>query len=212
MYNLGSEFNLGKFMKLLITTFFLIFSLSSFAQKKIIFLGDSLTEGYGIDQENAYPALLQKKFDEKEKNLVELINAGISGSTSASGISRVKWFLKAKPYAIFLALGANDGLRGLELPKTEKNLKEIIELAKENGIKVWLAGMMLPTNYGEDYRKNFQKMYEKLAKEYKLPFYPFLLKDVGGVSELNIADGIHPNEKGHQIIARDLYPFIQENL
>lgn len=198
-------------MKILLCLSILIMSFPSFAQKKIIFLGDSLTEGYGIEKEDAYPTILQEKFD-SEKIEVELVNAGISGSTSASAKSRLKWFMKAKPYAIFLALGANDGLRGLKVADTKKNLEEVIMMAKENNIKVWLAGMMLPTNYGKDYRADFKKMYEDLASKHKLPFYPFLLKNVGGIKELNIADGIHPNEKGHEIMARDLFPFIKEQL
>lgn len=201
----------GSSMKGTILLYLIVFCFHAYGKTKILFLGDSLTFGYGIKQEYAYPTLLQKKFDE-EKIEVEVINAGISGSTTASGPSRLKWFLKNKPDLLFLALGANDGLRGLELNHTKKNLEDVIKLAKENNIKVLLAGMILPPNYGKKYQEDFEKIFKELASSYKLPFFPFLLKDVGGKKELNIADGIHPNEKGHAIIANNLYPFLKAEL
>lgn len=173
---------------------------------QIVCLGDSLTAGYGIDKEKAYPELLENKLNKgKEKSRVKVLNGGVSGSTTASGKSRLKWYLKkSSPDVLILALGANDGLRGLKLSESQKNLEEIIELAKSNNMKVLLVGMRLPPNYGQEYVKSFKEMYTNLQKKYQLPTMPFMLKDVGGVKELNIEDGIHPNEKGHEIIAENL--------
>ena len=191
--------------------FLFFFSPLAFATTKIVFLGDSLTEGYGIAFERAYPALLQEMFTEKKMD-IEVINAGVSGSTSAGGKSRLRWYLKAKPDIIFIALGANDGLRGLKISQTKQNLEDIISMALENKLKVIVAGMLLPPNYGETYREEFKQMYEELSKKYKIIFYPFLLEGVGGEKDLNLADGIHPNEKGHQLMAKKLFPFLKENL
>lgn len=163
---------------------------------KILFLGDSLTEGYGVDETKAYPVLVGRELQ------VEVLNGSVSGSTTASGPSRLKWFLKAKPTHMLLSLGANDGLRGLNLKDTKKNLEAIIKLAQENSIRVVLAGMLMPPNYGKDYRSEFHSMYQGLTKEYKLDFIPFLLEGVAGNPKLNISDGIHPNEEGHAIIAK----------
>lgn len=179
--------------------------------KKLLVLGDSLTEGYGIAQAAAYPALLEKKIKASGKNWV-VINAGISGSTTASGPGRLKWQLKSKPDLMILALGANDGLRGLDVKATEKNLSDTIEIAKKEKIQVILAGMLLPPNYGEDYRKKFENIYLNLAKKYQLKKIPFLLEGVAGKPELNLADGIHPNEKGHQIISEVIYKNIKDLL
>jgi acyl-CoA thioesterase-1 len=191
--------------------FFIFLPLFLFAQensKRLLVLGDSLTEGYGVAKNAAYPALLEKKIHAAGKKWI-VINAGVSGATSASGVARLKWQLKTKPDLMILALGANDGLRGLDAKSTEKNLTQTIELAQKEKIPVILAGMMLPPNYGADYRKQFQDIYLHLAKKYKLQKIPFLLEGVGGDPALNLADGIHPNEKGHQIIADHVYDAIQ---
>lgn len=190
---------------------FLLVSQLSWASTKVVFLGDSLTEGYGIALEKAYPALLQEMFTEKKMD-VEVINAGVSGSTSAGGKSRLNWYLKAKPDVLFVALGANDGLRGLKISQTKKNLEDIINTALEKNLKVIVAGMLLPPNYGASYREEFKQMYVDLAKNSKVIFYPFLLDGVGGEKDLNLADGIHPNEKGHELMAKKLFPFLKENL
>jgi acyl-CoA thioesterase-1 len=174
------------------------------AQKNIVFLGDSLTEGYLLDQNKAYPALIQKKIDEKKLNY-KVVNAGISGSTSASGPTRLKWYLKQPLDILVLALGANDGLRGVNLKETEKNLKKTIQIAVEKKVKILLVGMKLPPNYGKEFSLGFEKLYQKLAQEEKLPLVPFMLKDVGGMKELNLPDGIHPNEKGHQVVANTIW-------
>jgi acyl-CoA thioesterase-1 len=176
----------------------------SIAQTKIVCLGDSLTEGYGVSKEQAYPYLLEKLFI-KNQLKVKVINAGISGSTTASAPKRLKWYLRAKPDIVLLALGANDGLRGVELKTSKANLAKTIEMAQLKKIKVVLAGMKLPPNYGKKYVTEFEKMYSDLAKKYQLTLIPFLLEGVGGQKELNQADGIHPNEKGYQVVAQKLY-------
>lgn len=169
--------------------------------KVILFLGDSLTEGYGIDESKAYPVLVGKELNEAGLK-VEVLNGSVSGSTTASGLSRLRWFLKKNPDIMLLALGANDGLRGLKVSDSKKNLAQIIKLAQDQGIQVVLAGMLMPPNYGESYRSEFENMYKSLVTEYKLEFIPFLLEGVAGVKELNTSDGVHPNEKGHQVMSR----------
>ena len=177
--------------------------------QRILFLGDSLTEGYGVAKEYAYPSLIQTKIDKGNYDF-EVINASISGSTSASALSRLKWQLKSRPQVLFLALGANDGLRGIEPKVTEENLAQAITLAQQNEIAVILVGMKLPLNYGPKYRKAFEDTFEKLAKKYNCDYLPFLLKDVGGRPKYNISDGIHPNEKGHEIMAETVWPYLKK--
>jgi len=164
---------------------------------KILFLGDSLTEGYGVKKEFAYP-YQAKTFLEKEGHKIEVLNGSVSGSTTASALSRLKWFLKGKPQLLFLALGANDGLRGIKVEESKKNLASAIELAQEKGVKVVIAGMLVPPNYGPDYGREFKAMYKDLSEKYKTAYLPFLLKGVAGETEFNQEDGIHPNEKGHK--------------
>ncbi|WP_412471886.1 arylesterase [Halobacteriovorax sp. RT-1-4] len=189
----------------------LLISLSTFAAPKVLFLGDSLTAGYGIDPEKAYPNLV-KDILKKEGIEIEVMNASVSGSTSASAVSRLKWSLRGKPDVMLLALGANDGLRGIKLVSTKENLKNAIKLAKSKGVKVILAGMQIPPNYGPEYTKEFQKMFPDLKKEEGVTLLPFLLKDVAGQRQYNIDDGIHPNEEGHKIIAKTVAPFIRKAL
>ena len=195
----------------LIFLFLCLFSITAQAQT-ILFLGDSLTEGYGINPDYAFPALIEKKVKAAGHKEAVIINGGVSGSTTASGLKRLQWYSKRKPTIMVLALGANDGLRGLKVDQSEKNLKSIIEAAQKSEIKVILAGMKMPTNYGEDYRKKFEAIYPKLAKEYKLPLIPFLLENVGGVSKLNLPDGIHPNPEGHKILAETVWKVLKEEL
>jgi acyl-CoA thioesterase-1 len=179
--------------------------------KRIVIIGDSITEGYGVSRDQAYPALIQKSADNDKKKW-QVINAGISGSTSASAVSRINWHLKNPPGAIVLALGANDGLRGNDPADLEKNLVEAIELCQAQGVKVVLAGMKMPPNYGKDYKQKFESIYPRISKRFKVPLLTFLLDGVAGQSGLNLADGIHPNEKGHAIIAAKLYPFLKKTL
>ncbi len=177
----------------------------------IVVLGDSLTDGYGLMKELAYPSIVEQKLKAAGRN-VSVINAGISGSTSASAEGRLRWLLKSNAQILFLALGANDGLRGVALTSTEENLKKTIHLAKSSGMRVWLGGMKLPPNYGAKYVADFEQMYKRLAHEEKLPLLPFLLEGVAGVPTLNQPDGIHPNEAGQKIVAETVYRFFLEHL
>lgn len=180
-------------------------------KKRLLIIGDSLTEGYGVTQKSAYPSQLESIIQKRGKNY-EVINAGSSGSTSASAFSRMKWHMKKTPGIVILALGANDGLRGTSVSATKSNLSKAIDVALNKKVKVYLAGMKLPMNYGKKYRADFEKVFSELVKEKKIKFIPFLLKGVGGRPELNLADGIHPNEEGHKIIAQTVYAAIQEDL
>lgn len=184
---------------------------NSASSKKLVLLGDSITEGLGVAKESTYGALLQEKIVKAQKNWV-VVNSGVSGSTSASAPSRMKWILKSKPDLIILALGANDALRGLKLEATKKNLLEALQLAQKAGVKVILAGMLTPPNYGKKYSQDFAQLYKDVAQQSKVKLIPFLLEGVAGHTDLNIADGIHPNEKGHQVISEIVYKAIEDYL
>jgi len=191
-----------------------LFQIQTFAaDKTVVFLGDSLTEGYGVDQESAYTSLVQKKITADKINW-KVINSGISGSTSASGPSRAKWLLKAKdkPNLVIVLLGANDGLRGLPVDSVKKNLNETVKILNDAKIKTILAEIYVPPNYGKEYSDKFKKTFSDVAKESKVPLMPFLLEKVAGKTDLNLSDGIHPNEKGHQIIADGIYDFLKKHL
>ena len=186
------------------------FVLPSYATEKtlIVALGDSLTEGFGVSKEEAYPYLVEQELIGKGYT-VRIINAGISGSTSASASSRMQWFVRVKPDIVILALGGNDGLRGLSVKHMKKNLGKAIKLASSKNIVVLLAGMQIPLNYGHDYTKSFRNAFYELAEQYELPLIPFLLEDVGNVSGLNLPDGIHPNPEGHEIISRTVLEHLE---
>ena len=173
--------------------------------KVILFFGDSLTAGYGLSTEEAFPALIEKELNKSDKK-VRVVNAGLSGGTSAGGLSRIDWILRQPVDVFVLELGANDGLRGLPLEQTRKNLQSIIEKvrAKYPDCKIVLAGMMVPPNMGKQYTDEFKDIYPDLAKKNNATLIPFLLEDVGGIEKLNQADGIHPNVEGHKIIANNL--------
>ncbi len=179
-------------------------------EKVILFFGDSLTAGLGLDQEQAFPNIIQDKIDESGKKY-RVINAGLSGETSAGGLNRIDWVLK-QPIDIFvLELGANDGLRGLPLESTRQNLQGIIDKVRSRypKVKIIIAGMMVPPNMGEDYGTEFLKIYPDLAKANNAKLIPFLLKDVGGDPDLNLPDGIHPNIEGHQIVANNVWEVLK---
>ncbi len=186
---------------------YLLLILISFAfelkAETILFLGDSLTEGYQLSREEAYPAIIERTLKKENKN-IKVINGGVSGATSASGLKRLDWYLRAKPDIMILALGANDGLRGLNLMDTEKNLSAVIKKAQERGMLVILAGMKMPTNMGESYRKEFEDLFPSLSKKFSIKLVPFLLEGVGGRPEMNLPDGIHPNPKGHLKMAENV--------
>lgn len=186
-------------------------STSVMAAKKLIILGDSLTEGYGVAQDKAFPTIIQKKFlADKSEWIIQA--SGSSGSTSASALGRLKWLAKEKPDVIFLLLGSNDGLRGFKPADTEKNLAEGIQWAQARKIKIILGQLHVPPNYGKDYEKKFSAVYKNLAKKFKIGLSPFLLDEVAGKPDLNQADGIHPNEKGHAIVAENLYRYLKSEL
>ncbi len=174
----------------------------------VVFLGDSLTEGLGLDAEQAYPSLIADRLRASGYNHVNIINAGISGSTSASALERMQWYIRSQPDLVFLALGANDGLRGLSVENMKQNLDETIVFARQNGVQVALAGMLIPPNMGKDYTDAFAAVFPTLAETHDIPLMPFLLKDVAGISELNQADGIHPNVRGAEIVAGHVYDFL----
>lgn len=192
------------FFPILFSIFFLLSSYS-YAERKLIVLGDSLTEGYGVSKAAAYPALLEKKLHEFGKKDWIVVNAGVSGSTTASAVSRMKWLFKSKPEAVLLVLGANDGLRGLKIEDSEKHLGAAIEYANQQKVRVILGGLYMPPNYGVAYTEKFKKMYASLAAKYKVTFIPFVLDKVAGNPKYNLTDGIHPNEEGHKIIAENIF-------
>jgi acyl-CoA thioesterase I len=174
--------------------------------KVILFFGDSLTAGYGLSTDEAFPALVEKKCL-TNGTPCKVINAGLSGETSAGGLTRIDWILRQPVDVFVLELGANDGLRGLPLDQTKKNLQAIIDKvkAKYPDVKIVIAGMMVPPNMGPEYTGNFRKIFPELAKKNNATLIPFLLEDVAGYEKLNLADGIHPNQEGHKIVAANVY-------
>lgn len=188
-----------------------LFSLNTFADSKILILGDSLTEGYGVAKNESFPVLLEELL-KKENYKVSITNAGIAGSTTASGVSRLKWHLRGKFTHLLLALGSNDGLRGFKLEVTKKNLEETLKLALEHKLKVLILGAKMPPNYAKDYTTGFEKIFSDLSSQYKVPLMPFVLEGVAGNPKLNIEDNIHPNPEGHKIIAKNLLPYVKKIL
>lgn len=182
--------------------------------KRILVVGDSLTEGYKVAKSQSWPSLVQVKMKASQKfQDYKVINAGSSGATSAYGISVIKFHLKRyKPELIVYALGANDGLRARPPKETKRDIEQAIKLAKEKNISFLLIGMRAPPNYGDTFPKNFSQTYTSLASKYKLPFMPFMLEGVAGNKNLNQADGIHPNSEGYKIIAKNIFPYITEAL
>jgi acyl-CoA thioesterase-1 len=171
---------------------------------RIVALGDSLTAGLGLAEPNSYPALLQKKLD-AEGYQFEVVNAGVSGDTSAGGLRRLEWALDGDVRILIVALGANDALRGLSIEEMKANLSRIIRSAQSRGIAVLLAGMEAPPNYGQDYTVQFRQAYRDLAREHRVTFVPFLLDRVAGQSRYNQADGIHPNPDGARMVAETIW-------
>lgn len=170
------------------------------SKPKIVFLGDSLTAGLGLSRDQSYPSLIGRKLKESGYDY-EIVNAGVSGDTSAGGVRRLDWSLEGDVRALVLALGANDGLRGLPPDEMKKNLEAVLDRAKARNIPVVLAGMEAPPNNGPEYTREFREVYADLAKEYDVRFVPFLLLGVAGNAALNQGDGIHPNARGAQIVA-----------
>ncbi|HEY9185413.1 MAG TPA: arylesterase [Salegentibacter sp.] len=182
-------------------------------EKTILFFGTSLTAGLGLEPEQAYPALIQQKLDSLGLDY-EVVNAGLSGETTASGKNRVNWVLNQNVDIFVLELGANDGLRGVPLEETRKNLREIIEIVREENpdIRIILAGMQIPPNMGSEYTSEFKNIFPELAEEYKLELIPFILEDVAGNPALNQQDGIHPTAKGQKIMAENVWEVLETEL
>lgn len=183
------------------------------SQKTILFFGNSLTAGYGIEKEDAFPGLTQQRIDSLGLDY-RVINGGLSGETTAGGLNRLDWFLEDEPYIFVLELGGNDGLRGIELSETKSNLEKIIDKVRTKypSTKIILAGMQIPPNMGPEYTQEFQTIYPEVSKEKNVTLIPFLLEGVAGDPELNLPDGIHPTEEGHKIVFETVWPFIEESI
>ena len=185
-------------------------------RKSVVVLGDSLAAGYGLDPSEAFPALLQKKIDDAGLNFT-VVNAGVSGDTSAGGLRRVDWLLKRPVDVLVLELGGNDGLRGIAVGSTRTNLQAIIDRAKQKypQLKIVIAGMQMPSNMGQEYTAAFLKIFPDLAKANDAALIPFLLDGVGGKPELNQPDLIHPTAEGQKIVANNVWqvlkPVLEKN-
>ncbi|MBK9254894.1 MAG: arylesterase [Saprospiraceae bacterium] len=179
----------------------------------ILFYGNSLTAGYGLDEDKAFPALIQKRIDSLNLKYT-VINAGLSGETTSGGLNRITWVLKQKVDVFVLELGANDVLRGLDLKETESNLSAIIDKVLESNpnTKIILAGMQAPPNMGTEYTRTFASIFPKLAKKYNAALIPFLLEDVASIPALNLADGKHPNEEGQKIVCENVWRVLEQVL
>jgi acyl-CoA thioesterase-1 len=178
--------------------------------KTVLFLGNSITAGYGVDPSQAYPAIIQNKIDAKGWRF-RVVNAGQSGDTSAGGLNRLEWLLKNRIDVLVLELGANDGLRGLPVENTRKNLQAIIDRTRERypQVKIIIAGMKLPPNWGGDYGRRFEAMFSELAKKNKIALVPFVLEGVGGMRNLNLSDAIHPTAEGHKLVAANVWKVLE---
>lgn len=174
-------------------------------------LGDSLTAGYGLPQESAFPARLEVALKQQGRQ-VQVVNAGVSGDTSMGGLARLDWSLGDHPDLVIVELGANDALRGLSPQQTRENLDNILDRLQQKGVQALLTGMKAPRNMGVDYYTSFDRIYPELARQHKVPFYPFFLDGVVGDPELNQADGIHPTSAGIEVIVKLILPLVEETL
>lgn len=183
------------------------------SQKTILFFGNSLTAGYGIEKDDAFPGLTQQRIDSLGLNY-RVINGGLSGETTAGGLNRLDWFLEEEPSIFVLELGGNDGLRGIALTETRSNLEKIIDKVRTKypSTKIILAGMQIPPNMGKEYTQEFQTIYPEIAEKKKVTLIPFLLEGVAGDPNLNLPDGIHPTDEGHQIVFETVWPFIAKEI
>lgn len=199
------------FFNIICTNYSFAKTTATISSKKLIVLGDSLTEGYGVSKDQSFPSLLETQLKNNGFTWT-VINAGISGSTTASAESRLKWILTSKPDLILLILGGNDGLRGLKVAESEKNLSHAIDMIQKSNVKVILGGLYMPPNYGKEYTSDFKNMYKRIADKKKIPLIPFVLEKVAGDPKYNQADGIHPNEAGHKIISETIFNFLKSYL
>lgn len=170
------------------------------ARPRIVVLGDSLTAGYGLVATQSYPYLLQQRID-NDGYRFEVVNAGVSGDTSAGGVRRLDWALEGDVKVLIVALGGNDGLRGLSADEMKRNIGEIVRRAREKDIVVILAGMEAPPNYGSEYAAAFRRAFQDVAREHRVLFIPFLLSGVAANADLNLQDGIHPNPRGAAVVS-----------
>ncbi len=181
--------------------------------KIILFYGNSLTAGYGIDLDQAFPALIQKRLDSLGLDYT-VINSGVSGETTSGGLNRLNWVLNQKVDVFVLELGANDGLRGVPLKETKQNLQEIIDLVREKNsdTQIILAGMQIPPNMGPEYTEEFRNIFPELAEKNEIPLIPFLLEGVAGNPDLNLEDGIHPTAEGHKILSENVWKILSDEV
>ena len=180
-------------------------------ERVIVAFGDSLTAGLGVPAERSYPALLEARL-RAEGYDYRVVNAGVSGDTTAGGLRRVEWALRSKPEIVIVELGVNDALRGQDLAVARRNLAEIVERFQEAGARVLIAGMRLPPNYGVRYSAEFERMYDAVAKTRRATLMPFFLDGVGGNSRLNQSDGIHPTAEGYRVVVERLWPYLRRLL
>ena len=201
-------------MKRLLFLFLLIHgAVNAQESKTILIFGDSITAGLGVDISQAFPAVIQEKIDSAGLDY-EVINGGLSGETSAGGLRRINWVLQRKVDIMILELGGNDGLRGIDLSSTKENLQQIINRAREKypDMKIILAGMQVPPNLGIEYTRDFQNLYPELAEANDLTLIPMILDKVGGYDEYMQGDGIHPNAKGHRVVAGTIWEVLESFL
>jgi acyl-CoA thioesterase-1 len=180
-------------------------------EKVVVFLGDSLTAGYGLAAGESFPSILERGL-RADGATVRVVNAGVSGDTSAGALRRLDWVLRQHPDVVVVELGANDALRGQPTSGIEANLRAIVLQSRDGGAKVLLVGMRIPTSYGPDYAGEFAAIYPRLAKELGVPVVPFLLEGVAGRPGLNLEDGIHPNYAGQKIVAANVRPYLLDLL
>lgn len=196
--------------RMVVLCLWLVIGLGAAETRTMLFFGDSLTAGYGLDPDEAFPALIQRKLDASGRAW-RVVNAGLSGETTAGGLRRLDWILR-QPVDIFvIELGGNDGLRGIDPQTSRSNLEAMIKRIRERypNVRVVLAGMQMPTNMGPEYTREFAAMYPDLAQKHPITLIPFLLEGVGGVPGLNLPDGIHPTAEGHKIVAETVWRALQ---
>src|SRR5690606_7827159 len=179
-------------------------------KKTILFFGNSLTAGWGLEPEEGFTGIIQRRLDSLGLNY-QVINGGLSGETTASGLNRLDWLLEEEPYIFVLELGGNDGLRGIAVSETKSNLRKVLQRVKNKypQTHILLAGMQIPPNMGLEYSRDFKNMFQQLAEEEQVQLIPFLLEGVAGDPSLNLPDGIHPSEAGHRIVAETVWEYLQ---
>jgi acyl-CoA thioesterase-1 len=196
--------------RMVILCLWLVSGLVAAEKKTLLFFGDSLTAGYGVDPEEAFPALIQQKLEAAGRSW-RVVNAGLSGETTSGGLRRLDWILKQPVDILVIELGGNDGLRGIAPEISRANLEAMVKRiqARSPHVTVVLAGMQMPANMGADYTRPFAAMYPAVAEKFGLTLIPFLLEGVGGIARLNQADGIHPTPEGHKIVAETVWRVLQ---